>query len=946
MAQRSKGEYDKEAFLESCDGAAVDRSKRDDDALLLAWLERFDAAGGLLLAISRDGFNSKPPQGWNKDGWTGGQTTGRALGRLVDGSNVGTGCTGGLFILDADNPAAVELGEEALAGAATLSAWTPRAKQYILKGDGIPQIQCPALGIDTRGSGKGYGMAPGSYRSTASYKEKWKWDTLTDAARARYRATLPSHQGPWYYRVGDIEDVAEAPRGVLELLARCKLVNAQEKERGAAEKRYSRRKWTLDDLGEMLEHLDAGGTRDEWLRIVFGAKAQFGDEAREKVEAWSQGSDKYDAANFDATWVGASAEGGTSFGTVVYEAAQAGYNAAVGAAAVAATASASGPGGLPRIRLADGYREQWAVEGAAIIVAYGNGNQEGGVYVAAGTTGSLTMVGRAVEPDPNARVKVAEGTLQRTDVRIREVCMAIDPLADWGNVHKTGKWVPKNPHPQHVEFMLTRAVVDKQLPVLTGIADGPVMRRDGTLLSKPGYDPRSGLYAGFDGTWPAVPVSPTAADAKTAGELLLDVVADTPFKSDADRGVFLSLVLSVLARDYALGGVPAHLFSANVRGSGKGTLCQIAAAISTGTLPTMLPTNDGGGGRSQRSDASVEDKKRLQTLAMTGSRMAVIDNIEAGTPFGNSAIDEALTVCTDESIGMLSDRVLGKNDASALQKAPWRTVLCATGNNMRVGGDGDRRVIMCTLESPHENPEVEADYSTHPNPVEYALKHRKQLYMAGITMLLAHHQAVAAGLASPITPRVGSFGGWSDRIRSAIAWSLGESYDPFMTNATVKSTARPEHEDAIVFLSAWRDQFGDKDVSLRKDLEPICRKESDDHDPALADAVAELQILPPRDKAAVNVRSLSKWMLERKNRPGKYIVREGGKRQTWMVEERETAVAAAPSGIEFDDSQEAAELGVSEPQATCNQPDCIVHVPVKGDWCAFHAIETNRSLGK
>ena len=216
---------------------AVDRSERDADERLLAWLERFDAAGGLLLSITRDGFNSKPPTGWNRDGWTGRLTTGRALGRLVDGGNVGTGCTGGLFILDADTPAAVKLIDDALGGVVTLSAHTPRAKQYIMRGEDVPQIQCPALGIDTRGSGKGYGMTPGSYRSTASYKEKWKWDTLTDAARRRLRATLPAHKEPWYYRVGEIADVAEAPAGVLELLERCRAVNARDKARRADEKR-------------------------------------------------------------------------------------------------------------------------------------------------------------------------------------------------------------------------------------------------------------------------------------------------------------------------------------------------------------------------------------------------------------------------------------------------------------------------------------------------------------------------------------------------------------------------------------------------------------------------------------------------------------------------------------------------------------------------------------
>ena len=904
-------------------GTAVDRSWADASDVLLGWLTRFNDAGGLLLSISRDGDNFEPPRGWTKEGWSGGLSAEGALARLAGGHNIGAGPTGGMFIIDADNESAIEMVDDALGGVRTLSAWSPRGKQYIFRSDKeVRQIQCKPLGIDTRGSGKGYGMAPGSHRSGKSYMHKWDWDNKDKAQRDALRGTLPSHKGPWFYQVADNVEVAEAPESIFKLLVKCLKANEEAKKRIRKERDWGRKEWELTDLGEMLKHLDAerDGSRDDWLRIVFGAKAKFGDAARELVEAWSAGSAKYDADNFDATWKAASGDA-VSFGTVVWSAKQAGWGAGGSDSAsqpdpalaaimqgVVASSKKASSGSVQDddddeddgsiILLMEGNRAQWAEQGAAVIRDYGIAHPEDGIYVASDTVADYTRVDRAKKPKPSDRVKVPEGTLQRSKIRLHDLCLAIGPLAQWGVPAEKGI-TPRDPKPHQVEFMLAQARMNDWLPVLAGVADGPVMRRDGSVLETSGYDEATGLYAGFDGQWPSVPSNPTQADAKAAGEKIIDVLRDTPFDSDADRGVFLSLVLSVACREYALGGVPAHLITGNNRGAGKGTVAQVAAVIATGSLPTMVPTNDTGGGGNQRSESSKEEKKRLVTLASSGARMVVIDNQESGVPFGNAALDMAMTTCTDETIGILSDRLLGKNDANAVVAAPWRQVIVATGNNLTVAGDMDRRAMMCSLVTPHENPEVEADYSTHPNPVEYARANRKELYMAGITLLRAHHLAVEAGDAKQITPRVASFGGWSDRIRSAIAWALGEGFDPWKTNKRVSTKARPEQEDAIAFLRVWYARFQDNDVNLGRHLEPLCNKDGDreldqhgnDPNQALVEAVEALPLSQPRGKKNLNVRSLSKWLQNREGRPAEFVVRRGEKHQTWRVVRRGAVVA-------------------------------------------------------
>jgi len=74
------------------------------------------------------------------------------------------------------------------------------------------------------------------------------------------------------------------------------------------------------------------------------------------------------------------------------------------------------------------------------------------------------------------------------------------------------------------------------MPPLKGIIGAPVLRRDGTLLQKPGYDPATGFYLASRVRLDPVPDERTAAQVRAARSFLLEkFLRDFPWAAPADR---------------------------------------------------------------------------------------------------------------------------------------------------------------------------------------------------------------------------------------------------------------------------------------------------------------------------------------------------------------------------------------------------------------------------
>jgi hypothetical protein len=313
---------------------------------------------------------------------------------------------------------------------------------------------------------------------------------------------------------------------------------------------------------------------------------------------------------------------------------------------------------------------------------------------------------------------------------------------------------------------------------LEAVVDYPVLRPDGTLLLKPGYDPDTALLLLPRGDTAEAPDNPAREDAIAARDALLEVVADFPFERKAHKGAWLAALLTPLARFAFSGPAPLFLVDANIRAAGKGLLLDCISRIVTGERFTVATYTQN----------EEELRKRITSLALGGDRLVLFDNLTG--QFGNAVLDAALTATS------WKDRLLGFN---RMAEAPLYMTWYATGNNVAVGTDTARRVCHIRLESPQERPEERDDFR-HPNLLAWVWENRPRLLLAALTILRAY---CLAGLPDMGLSAWGSFDGWSRLVRSAVVW-VGLP-DPGKTRLMLQERADVEAESLAALLTCWGD---------------------------------------------------------------------------------------------------------------------------------------------
>ncbi len=236
---------------------------------------------------------------------------------------------------------------------------------------------------------------------------------------------------------------------------------------------------------------------------------------------------------------------------------------------------------------------------------------------------------------------------------------------------------------------------------------GATIRCDGSILSSPGYDPATRLYLRPNIEVGPIPDRPTKIDAEVARDLILDLVCDFPFKNLTHQAMWLSGLLTVIARASFDGPAPLFALDGNCPGSGKTKLADLIAITASGRrMPRSIWPS------TRHGDDEV--RKRITSMALAGERFALLDNLDS--PLGGAALDAALTGDT------WKDRTLGVSTAMTAE-LPLRIVWFASGNNVQYRGDFLRRVLPCRLESPLENPEERTGFK-YPSLLTHALQKR------------------------------------------------------------------------------------------------------------------------------------------------------------------------------------------------------------------------------
>jgi hypothetical protein len=431
---------------------------------------------------------------------------------------------------------------------------------------------------------------------------------------------------------------------------------------------------------------------------------------------------------------------------------------------------------------------------------------------------------------------------------------------------RSKKPTPVNPPSEIAHTILARAG-DWEFPAIAGVISAPTMRPDGSLLTEPGYDKATRLLLVEPPPMPAISEKPTRDDAERALALLEALLTGFPFDDDVAKACALSAMITPVVRG-AFPVTPMHASRAPTAGSGKSFLWDIVAAIVIGQPMPVLSTG-----------ASVEEtEKRLGSALMAGQPLISIDNISG--ELGGDAL------CQIIERPFVDVRILGRSESVRVEARG--TSLFATGNNFVIVGDVGRRTVTTNLDPRVERPELrQFDF----DPVDRVLANRGQYIAAALTICRAYFVSGRPNKA----PRLASFEGWSDTVRSALIW-LGKE-DPVRSMETARAED-PERAELSDMLETWSEVIGTGSESRRKLADVLLKglstsreSQHSELEPTFPDFHAALMAMAQRStgrSVQPDARMFGKWLQRFKGRivdGRRFMFQSDAKRgNEWWVE--------------------------------------------------------------
>lgn len=400
-------------------------------------------------------------------------------------------------------------------------------------------------------------------------------------------------------------------------------------------------------------------------------------------------------------------------------------------------------------------------------------------------------------------------------------------LIDWQKYNSSGELKPSE-CPKKLAAMYLAREGQRRLPHLTGVIEAPIMRPDGSILSRPGYDATTGLYLTSTQDWSGIPEQPDLNDALAAVDTLLAPFAEFPFTPKECSSVLLAAILTAFQRRL-LPSAPLFGFSAPIQRSGKSLLAESIGIIAMGRKPSALIL----------PDKEEEIRKAITSVLLESDLITNIDNVVR--PLNSKSLAVAITQ------EIYKDRLLGVNRNVMLST---NVMWMATGNNLCFRGELPSRSLLCYINSEKERPE-ERQFEIN-NLVSFLLAHRVTLVAAALTILRAYY---LAGRPEQDIPTWGGFEAWSAEIRAPLVW-LGLP-DPYLTRELVIEDD-PQREANSEVLKQWSAVVAGG--ILLRDLITRAEQHSELKDALLAVAAA----WKTRD---IDKERLSKWCRENKNRP-------------------------------------------------------------------------------
>jgi hypothetical protein len=287
--------------------------------------------------------------------------------------------------------------------------------------------------------------------------------------------------------------------------------------------------------------------------------------------------------------------------------------------------------------------------------------------------------------------------------------------------------------------------------IVNGIVQVPVLRPNGTVLTTPGYDSKTGIIYHPDPKLyiPEIPLHPDQAAIAAARDLVLDVIGDFPFADSASRANMVALMFTPMIRSAIDGVVPVALINATNPGSGKSYLAHVVSIIAKGHTAEIkaVPSNED------------EFERAITGLLMNDNRKIIcLDNL-------NRALDSG-KLCAAVTSPIWTDRIIR---SSNMCKIPNLATWIFTGNNIQLGGDMPRRCYLINLR-PEPNPEKRDTSKFRHHPLfPWVKRERGRIIAAMLTMARAWF---AAGRPAPAHPaRLGGFETWVETVQGVVDYA-------------------------------------------------------------------------------------------------------------------------------------------------------------------------------
>jgi len=230
------------------------------------------------------------------------------------------------------------------------------------------------------------------------------------------------------------------------------------------------------------------------------------------------------------------------------------------------------------------------------------------------------------------------------------------------------------------------------------------------------------------------------------------------------------------------------LISAPNQGTGKTLISQTLGGIVMNKVKiTPAPTG---------YEAEAEWQKKLLSILMNPDPITVFDNLPDGKTFDSATLAGVLTT------GEFAGRILGKSEYKSF---PVKTVIVATGNNVRIGIDMQRRYILSKIDANMEKPWQRKISNFNIPDIENHVRDNRAQYIADCLTLIRAWFA-AGKPKNPDHVETGSYEAWARTIGGIFAYA---GIPGFMANYNdAISELNSEGAENAAFFEKWREKCG------------------------------------------------------------------------------------------------------------------------------------------